>query len=75
MSQNRPQEERPDPAVASAIDEIVAELSRLRSRIDALGLPASDAHAELTTHLTLASMAALRLRFNRGEDDIFAEDS
>lgn len=60
-------------ALAASIEEVISDLSRLRARIDALGLPANDARTELSTHLTLASMAALRLRFAQGEDDVVAE--
>jgi hypothetical protein len=62
-----------DAALAAAVEEVISDLSRLRARIDSLGLPLSEARTELSTHLTLASMAALRLRFSQGEDDVVAE--
>ena len=48
------------------IDEIVAELSRIRLLAESLGPQTSEAQRDLATHLTLASMAALRLRFANG---------
>jgi hypothetical protein len=63
-----------DPALASAVEQLISDLSRLRARIDSLGLPASDARHELSTHLALASMAALRLRMRPSEDDLLIED-
>jgi hypothetical protein len=62
-----------DAELAAAIEDVISELSRLRSRIDELPLPANKARDELATHLTLASMAALRLRFSHDEDDVVAE--
>jgi hypothetical protein len=63
-----------DPALAAAVEQLISDLSRLRARIDALGLPANDACHELSTHLALASMAALRLRLRSCEDDLLIED-
>lgn len=60
---------------AAAIEEVILELSRIRLRVEALGLPPSQALQDLSAHLLLASMAALRMRFPPGEDDIVAEDA
>lgn len=57
----------------TALEGIVADISRLRSLADAMDLP-NDAKAKLLDHLSLASTAALRLRFKSGEDDIIAID-
>lgn len=62
-----------DAAIAASIEEVISDLSRLRARIDSLDLPSTDAKSDLSTHLTLASMAALRLRFSQGEDDLIIE--
>lgn len=55
--------------VDSALERIVADISRMRSEVEALDLPANDAATKLIEHLGLASLAALRLRFGAGEDD------
>ncbi|MBS0384889.1 MAG: hypothetical protein JSS00_06025, partial [Proteobacteria bacterium] len=44
-------------------ERIIEDLSRLRERVDALDLEPTPVQYELTNHLTLASVAALRLRF------------
>jgi hypothetical protein len=45
------------------LERIIEDLSRLRERLDALDLEWTPIQHELTNHLTLASVAALRLRF------------
>lgn len=55
--------------VDSALERVVADLSRLRAEVEALDVPANDASRALLEHLGLASLAALRLRFGAGEDD------
>lgn len=55
--------------VDSALERVVADISRIRSEVEALGLPANEITNSLLEHLGLASLAALRLRFGAGEGD------
>jgi hypothetical protein len=64
-----------DAALATRLEELILDLSRIRLRVETLGLSPSPALQDLSAHLTLASMAALRLRFRPGEDDIVVEDA
>lgn len=74
MARPRPENENADPAVAAAIEELISDLSRLRARVDELRLPDREARQDLINHLMLASMAAMRLRFRGGDDDLIVED-
>jgi hypothetical protein len=58
----------PPPALRSAklnaeLERIIEDLSRLRDRVEALDIEQTQVRHDLTNHLTLASVAALRLRF------------
>ena len=64
-----PQDEL-DPNVARALDEIVEQISKLRSKVEGLNLAPSDAQRQVTTHLMLASCAAILLRFGPEADDL-----
>lgn len=58
----------------TALERLVSDISALRSRVEKLNPPDSEAKQSLVEHLTLASSAALRLSFKSGEDDIIAVD-
>jgi hypothetical protein len=61
--------------VESGLERIVADLSRIRSEVETLGLPANETSRTLIEHLGLASLAALHLRFGSGKfDDLIVLD-
>ena len=67
MTQKRPAPS-PPPALRGAksnaeLERIIDDISRLRDRVEALHIEQSPVRNDLTNHLTLASVAALRLRF------------
>lgn len=72
---NAPQSGDGSREAAAAIEEVILDLSRIRLRVEGLGLPPSQALQDLSAHLLLASMAALRMRFPPAEDEIIVEDA
>lgn len=62
-----------EPVRASSLDEITDTLARLRSMVDAAGLPDGEKKQDLITHLALASIAAYSFRVST-DDDIIASD-